>query len=266
MARSLVTFLLIAALAYGGLVLITYLAQRTLIYPGAAMGGELPDSPLWGERVEIGTSDGERLAAIWRQPDDDAPTIIVFHGNADRIDRYGFLADAVAARGAGLLALSYRGYAGSTGSPTEAGLFTDGLAAYDFVRARSDAPIVLMGQSLGSGVAVHVAAGRNVQGLILVSAFDSILEVARRAYFFLPVGPLLKDRYRSDLVIGAITAPKLFVHGDRDGVIPIARGRALYDAAAEPKRFVELPGYGHNDIWDRPLLDAIDAYLPGLFE
>lgn len=225
------------------------------------MGGTLPETVGWGDRVTIETPDGERLAALHAPAAEGRPTLVFFHGNADRIDRYGFLANALGAHGIGILAVSYRGYPGSTGSPSEAGLLIDGLAAHDWLAENHPGAIVAFGQSLGTGVAVHLAAEREVAGLILVSGYDSVLEVARRTYFFLPVAPLIKDPFRSDLRIGAVRQPKLFVHGARDTVIPLARGQALFEAAPEPKRMIVLDAYGHNDIWGEGLIGEILAFI-----
>ena len=115
--------------------------------------------------------------------------------------------------GIGLLAISYRGYPGSTGSPSEYGLLTDGLAAFDWLSAQGSGGIVLLGQSLGSGVAVNTAAQRPATGVILVSAYLSVLSVAQAQYPFLPVAPLIKDPFRSDLRIAGVGQPKLFIHG-----------------------------------------------------
>lgn len=256
--KSLLSALLVAALAYGGLVALVYVSQRALLYPGATGG---PAGPGWGEAVIIETPDGERLHALHAPAAAGRPTLLFFHGNADRIDRYGFLAAGLSARGIGLLAVSYRGYPGSSGRPDEDGLLADGLAAFDWLAARTQAGIVPFGQSLGSGVAVHVAAQRPAEAVVLVSAYDSILAVARRAYFFLPVTPLIKDTFRSDLRVANAAQPKLFVHGRRDTIIPLAHGEALFRAAPEPKRMIVLDRAGHNDIWSEALIEAIVAFL-----
>lgn len=248
-----------AAVAYAGLTLVLLLAQRALLYPGATGGPIAADH--WGETVEILTADGERLSALHSAAQQGHPTVLYFPGNADRIDRYGFLGQGLASRGFGLLALSYRGYPGSTGAPTEAGLIADGLAAYDWLASRSAGPIVLVGQSLGSGVAVAVAAERQPAGLALISAYDSVLALARKAYFFLPVGLFLKDPFRSDLRIGRVGTPKLFVHGRRDTLVPVGHGEALFLQTPEPKRMVILDEAGHNDIWSERLLREIADFV-----
>jgi uncharacterized protein len=260
-------FVLIAVLAYGALVALMYFVQRPLMYPGASIGGGAPDNPPWGKAVMLDTPDGERLFALHSPAESGRPTIIFFHGNADRITQYGFLAHGLAARGIGLLAPSYRGFTGSTGAPTEEGLLIDGLTAYDWLAERTDGPVVLLGQSLGSGVAVHLAAERpDIVGIILVSAYDSIVNLAASIYFFLPVRPLIKDAFRSDLRITNVRQPKLFVHGHRDAVIPIRHGQALFELAPEPKEMIVYDAFGHNDIWGEGLMGDLIGFIDALQE
>lgn len=251
--------LLIAAAVYGLLVAVMYVSQRALLYPGATGGPA--GTARWGDAVIIETPDGERLHALHAPAPPGRPTVLFFLGNADRVSNYGFLAQALSTRAVGLLAVSYRGYPGSTGRPSEDGLLTDGLAAHDWLAARASGPVVPMGQSLGSGVAVHVAGTRPVAALVLISSYDSVLAVARRMYFFLPVAPLIKDPFRSDLRIAQVTRPKLFIHGRRDTVIEPVHGESLFAAAPEPKRMVMLDGYGHNDIWTDALVGTIADFV-----
>lgn len=253
------TVLIGALVAYALLVATMYFAQRALLYPGATGGDSGP--VFWGEAVTIATSDGERLHALHAPSGEGSPTVLFFLGNADRVSRYGFLAEALSARGIGLLAVSYRGFPGSTGRPSEDGLLADGEAAFDWLVERTDGPIGLLGQSLGSGVAVHVAAVRPASSVVLLSAFDSVLKVAQGAYFFLPVAPLIKDTFRSDLRINDVFQPKLFIHGQRDTVIRLEHGRTLFTAAPEPKRMMVLDNYGHNDIWGPELVDMIAGFV-----
>lgn len=257
--KSLLSFLLVAAVGYGLLVALMYVSQRALLYPGATGG---PPSPThWGDAVTIETHDGERLHALRASAAEGRPTVVFFPGNADRIERYSFLAEMLGARGIGLLALSYRGYPGSTGQPSEEGLLADGLAAFDWLAGETGGPVILLGQSLGSGVAVHLASQRPVASLVLISAYDSVQAVAQRAYFFLPVAPLIKDPFRSDLRIANVPQPKLFIHGRRDTVIGLSHGEALFAAAPEPKHMMVLDAYGHNDIWTPELAGTIADFI-----
>jgi fermentation-respiration switch protein FrsA (DUF1100 family) len=266
----LFTFLLIALGAYAALVAFMYFSQRSILFPGA--GSEPPTDPEWGEAVAISTPDGETLHALHSEAAPGKPSVLFFPGNADRIGNYAFFAEELAARGIGLLAISYRGYPGSTGSPSESGLLTDGLAAFDWLSAQGNGDVVLLGQSLGSGVAVNAAAERPATGVILLSAYLSVLSVAQTQYPFLPVAALIKDAFRSDLSIAGVKQPKLFIHGRRDTVIPLSSGEALYRIAPEPKRMLIYDASGHNDIWEGLTAEILrfvegtatgDALVPG---
>jgi uncharacterized protein len=243
-------FMIYALLGYGALVALLYFSQRAIQYfperlrtaPAAA---GLPQA----QEVVLDTADGEHVIAWHVPPRGNKPVVLYFHGNGGslrmRVDRFRDLT----ADGTGLVALSYRGYAGSSGAPTEAGLVSDALAAYAFTTARYPAEhIVLWGESLGSGVAIALAAEMPVGYLILQSPFTSAVDVGLQRYWFVPVRLLMKDQFRSDLRIGKVTAPVLVLHGDRDDIVPIAMAERLYGLINTPKRFVRFAGIGHNDL------------------
>lgn len=256
--------LIFAVVIYASTVALMYLAQRSLLYPGTS-STEWPEPAPWGRLARIATPDGETLAALHFRACDGKPTFLLFHGNGDNIVHYGFLAEALGTRGYGLLAVSFRGYPGSTGSPTETGLLRDGLAAFDWLAAQDSASqIVIMGRSLGTGVAVNTAAERRAAALVLVSAYDSTLALARSKYWFFPVSVLIKDSFRSDLRIARVSEPKLFLHGDSDGVVPLHSGRALFEAAPEPKTFIVQHDRGHGDIWTSDLVDKAIAFTDAI--
>jgi fermentation-respiration switch protein FrsA (DUF1100 family) len=242
--------LLIALAIYCGFVALLYVAQRAMMYfpdttrtPPAAAG--LPEA----EEVVLDTADGERVIAWHVPPHGENPVVIYFHGNggalAYRVGRFRTLI----ADGAGLLALSYRGYAGSTGKPTETGLLADADAAYAFAAARYPAArLLLWGESLGSGVAVALAAEKPVGRLVLEAPFTSAADVGASVYWFVPVRLLMKDQFRSDERIARVTAPLLILHGERDRVVPIRYGERLFALARAPKRMVRYPRGGHEDL------------------
>lgn len=244
-------WVLIFALAgYAGVVTVLYVTQRSLQYfpenvrtsPAAA---GLPRA----EEVTLTTPDGEQVIAWHVPPQDGKPVHLYFHGNGGalrhRLERF----HALTADGSGLVALSYRGYGGSSGHPTEDGLIADGLAAYDYTIARyAPARIVLWGESLGTGVAVAVAADKPVGRVILQSPFTSTADIAAARYWFVPVRLLMKDQFRSDLRIAKVTAPSLVMHGDRDRIVPISLGERLFELIQAPKKFVRFPGAGHLDL------------------
>ncbi|MFI0846200.1 alpha/beta hydrolase [Mesorhizobium sp. IMUNJ 23232] len=254
------SLLIIATLSYLMVVAAMYFWQRSLLFPGAT-GEGAPRNAHWGDWVRIDTPDGERLAALYRPAQPGKATLLLFPGNGDNIIHYGFLADAFAAEGLGFLALSYRGYPGSSGSPSETGLLIDGLAAFDWLSAHNAGSVVLLGRSLGSGVAVNTAAERKAAGLVLVSPYDSIAAVAQLHYPLLPVKLLIKDSFRTDLRIAKVDEPKLFLHGDLDGVIPLGSGERLFSLASEPKTFSIQHGRGHNDIWSMALVESVIAFV-----
>jgi fermentation-respiration switch protein FrsA (DUF1100 family) len=200
-----------------------------------------------GEELRLATEDGETLVAWLFPAKDGLPLILYFHGNAgalvDRVPRFRMFT----ARGYGLLAVSYRGYGGSTGSPTQIGLMHDGEAAYREACARGydGDRIVIMGASLGTGVAIALAATHEAAALVLEAPYLSALDVASAHYPFFPVRWLMLDRFRSDLAIPDVHVPVLMVHGEEDDVIPISSARRLFELANEPKTFVSVPGGGH---------------------
>jgi uncharacterized protein len=260
---SLKSLLLIAVLGYAALVVLVYVAQRSIMYfPDRVRLAPAAAGLAGAEEVFLDAADGERVIAWHVAPRGDKPVVLYFHGNGGslglRTDRFR----ALTADGTGLLALSYRGYGGSSGSPSEGGLIADALAAYNFAAARYPVGrIVLWGESLGSGVAVALAAEKPVGRVVLQAPFTSAADVAARVYWFLPVRLLMKDQFRSDLRIGKVTAPVLVMHGERDRVVPIALGERLYGLITAPKRFVRFPGGDHNDLDAYGALQAAKQFL-----
>ena len=153
--------------------------------------------------------------------------------------------------GWGVAMMSYRGFRGSTGSPSEAANLADALLAYETLISEGVDPkaLILYGELLGTGIAARIATERPAAGLILEAPYTSIVEIAVRAYPFLPVRGLLWDRYETRTYIADVRIPLLILHGERDGVIPVAMGRELIKLANEPKRLVVLPNAGHNDVY-----------------
>ena len=226
------------ATGYLALVALMYVTQRGLMYFPETLRTAPADAGLGeAEEVVLDTPDGARVIVWHIPPRGDGPVWLYFHGNGGalryRVDRFRELT----AQGEGLVALSYRGYAGSTGRPSGAGLMDDARAAYDFAVKRYGAErIVLWGESLGTGVALALAAERPVARVVLEAPFLSAVAIAACVYPYVPVRWLMKDQYRSDLHVAKVTAPVLVMHGDRDNVVPIASGEQLYKLITSPKR------------------------------
>lgn len=196
----------------------------------------------------MAVSGGDEVI-IWQAPPTKRrETILYLHGNggtlAYRSRRYGLFLN----EGYGLAVLSYRGYGGSTGRPTEASNVEDAVALYD--RLRQDGVpterIIVFGESLGSGVAVQLAARRQVAALLLDSPFSSIEDVAAARFWWLPVRGMVWETYNSFAHIGRARAPLLVLQGDRDHVVPPGTGRKLFEAAHSPKELIVLPGERHT--------------------
>lgn len=240
------------------------LLQRHLQYFPDRRPAHAAEAQLRGvEELRLATDDGETLLAWHIPPSEGHPLIVYFHGNggslADRVPRFRLFAQS----GYGLLAISYRGYGGSSGAPTQDGLMRDGETAYRAARARGydGARIVLMGESLGTGVATVVAGAHEAAALVLDSAYSSALDVAAAHYWMLPVRWILRDRYRSDLAIRDVRVPVLFVHGEEDFVVPISLGRRLFDLANEPKTFLSAPGAGHLVLGRPEVFPRVRAWI-----
>ena len=256
-------WLLVVVAGYGVLLVLMYVFQRSLLYfpdtkrtPPALAG--LPQA----EEVALVSSDGEKLIAWQVPPRAGKKLVIYFQGNAGGLDLRAERFGRLTADGTGVLALCYRGYGGSTGSPSEAGLIRDALAAYDYAVARQPAArIVLWGESLGTGIAVALAAERDVGGVILDAPFSSIADVGAAAYPFAPVRWLIKDPFHSDRRIARVHAPLLIRHGEGDAVVPIRFGQRLFALANEPKRFERFAGEGHVITDERGGMDSVRAFL-----
>jgi uncharacterized protein len=254
------------AAAYVLIGLAGYLAQRKLMYfpdrartQPAEVG--LPDVE---ERV-LKTPDGEKVIAWYGKARPGQPTLIYFHGNggslrvrAERVRRF-------MAEGWGVYMMTYRGYGGSTGAPSEVHNVADARLAYGALVHEGVAPksIVAYGESLGSNIAVRIAAEREVGGLILDAPYTSIVDVAAGAYPFLPVRYFLTDRYETTRYIASVKVPLLVLHGERDPVIPVAMGKALHRLANEPKRLVLFPNGGHSNLYidGNNAIDAVRRWI-----
>jgi fermentation-respiration switch protein FrsA (DUF1100 family) len=263
---TLLRLIAIVAVAYVAIVALLYAMERTFLYPASTNRTTAAAAGLSGfQDVTLTTADGERLVAWWKPPEPGRSTILYFHGNGGSLWNRRHRARLLAEDGRGLLMVSYRGYSGSTGAPSETGLREDARAAYAWLAERVEPQrIVLYGESLGSGVAVRLASERPVGGLILDAPFTSTADVAKLTYWFVPVDLLMRDQFRSIDLIEKVKAPLLVMHGERDGLIPIRLGERLYEAARAPKRFVRLPDVGHASVLEGGGLAPVRAFLADL--
>ena len=270
MPRSMITTLTIAAAVYLIVVLAAYLGQRSLMYfPSDDMPQPADVGMPWYQAVGYPARDGLPVGGWYAAPTDGREarfTIVHFHGNGGSLWHRAPGMQAFREAGHAVLLAGYRGYDGNPGRPDEAGLYADGHGALDFLVAEGvpEERIVVLGESLGSGVAVRVAAERKVAAVLLEAPFSSAVDVARGAYFFLPVDLLMRDRYPSVDHVARIDAPLHLVHGELDRIVPVRLGRRLFEAAVEPKQALWLPGHGHNDLPTDRVRAAEIAFLAEL--
>ena len=243
--------LLIAVFGYLLVVGCVFTFQRSLMYhPDKKVGPPSRYNLTDYSEFFISAQDHETLQFWYHPPAGKFPTIVYYHGNSytlgDRADIFAKLSG----RGFGVLAVSYRGYGKSTGSPTEQGIYTDARTAMNYAHEMLHLPfsnIILFGESLGTGVAVQMATEYDVGGVVIQSPYTSVAARAAEIYSYIPVEFLIKDKYYTINKIGNITAPLLIFHGELDQVIPVEHGRAVFAAAKEPKEAIFFPDKGHND-------------------
>ncbi len=256
-------WIVLAVALVAGVPAAAWFAQDRLIFfpqPVVATG----HMPAEAVPLEVVASDGVRLRGWMRVADaTPAPAVVYFGGNAEEVS--GTLADPRWPRDWTIVAVNYRGYGTSEGAPGEPALVADALAICDAVAALPGVDarrIVASGRSLGTGVAARLAAARPLAGAILASPYDSLVELGRAHYPWLPVSWLLRHRFDSEGAARRARMPLLALVADHDSIIPRARSQALYDAWAGPKSWVVIPATDHNTLSvPAAFWDAIAAFL-----
>ena len=249
---------MLVAVAIGTFALAWWLQERLIFFPQPlASTGPLPPRV---EPLEVIATDGVRLRGwIRRSTGEPAPAVIAFGGNAEEIS--ALLADSHWPRDFAIVAVNYRGYGESEGKPGERALYADAVAIHDAIGRRADVDaqcIIVFGRSLGTAVAVHLAAVRPVAGVILVSPFDSLTAIGRQHYPWLPVAWLLRHRFDAAILARGNRMPLHVIVGDADTLVPVARSRVLFDAWAGPKDWQVVRGANHNDV------ATYDTFWPGI--
>jgi pimeloyl-ACP methyl ester carboxylesterase len=260
--RKLVEWLFALAALAVGLPAAAWLAQERLIFfPQPLMSAAAPAGT---QPLEVIAADGTRLRG-WLRPaaSTPAPTLLYFGGNAEEVS--WTIGERRWPRELNVVAVNYRGYGASEGEPGERALVADAIAIHDAIVARPETDrsrVYAMGRSLGTGVAVQLAAARPVARLVLASPFDSLVALGRLHYPLLPVGLLLRHRFDAASLAPSITAPMLAIVAERDAIIPVERSRALYDAWGGPKSWHVVAGTDHNTLSvPDAFWDAIASFL-----
>jgi len=258
------------AVGYGAIVAFAFAFQDQLLFqPSSRLLATPDDAGMPYETVHLDTDDGETLHGWWiPAPDvsrETSPselaehTLLFFHGNAGNISGRLESVHQFHQLGLNVLIVDYRGYGQSTGSPSEEGIYRDAAACWRYLtETEGVAPqeIIVFGRSMGGGPATWLAEREPPGAVILESVFTNVPDVGAHHYSFLPVRALATNQFDNESRVGDIEAPKLFIHSRGDRVVPFELGRRVYEAAAEPKQFLEIEG-GHND----GFLVSTDKYL-----
>jgi len=256
---------LYALSAYLSIVVFFYFIQRQLIYypeqnfPTPAHAG-VPEMQV----IQLMTSDNFLLKAWYRPPvDPNLPTLVYFHGNAGHIGHRALMMAPFLRKGYGVLLLTYRGYSGNPGKPSEEGLYRDARSAMQFLIEEKipNQCIVLYGNSIGAAVAIQMATEYEIAALVLQSPFTSLTDVGHVHYPFFPIKWLIKDRYDSVAKGKKIQAPVLILHGANDWIIPTKLSQKLFLTLPEPKEAHYIPNRGHNDLFEpKIVISFIEKY------
>ena len=270
--RLISKILLCGLLIYLGLGGLALLSQKSLTYhPFSARVEDeaFLESYPWLHRVQFLTSDEMELHAVWVPPAQDQAVLLFSHGNAGNLLGRIPLVEKLQGMGLGVFLYDYRGFGRSQGAPGEEGLYRDVEAAWEWVAKEGGVPperIVSYGRSLGAAVALHLALSRPVGGVILEVPFTSIRDMARRVLPFFPTGPFLRESYDNLRKISSLSGPLLVMVAEDDQVVAPWMGKALFEAANEPKQLLVVPGAGHDDIpWTGRLYqETLDEFLATL--
>jgi len=251
-------WLLVAALVW-------LFQEKLIFYPQPPLGRPAAPAGWQLEEVRITVRDGTTLAGVLvKPPIERAPLVIYFGGNAEEVTAFApFAAQSYGERAA--LFVNYRGFGASGGAPGERAIVADGIEIHDWAAARNDldkARIAIHGRSLGTGVAVQVAAARTPRCVVLTSPFDSARAVAQRVYPWLPVSVLIRHPFDSAAYAPRLKVPVLVIMGSADDIIPASHSQRLASLWGGPVERLLLEGFGHNDLSMNPRYDeAIREFL-----
>jgi len=274
MPRMLKILIIGLALVYLVPLALLYVFQDRLVHLPGIPGRDLTATPerigLAYDDVALETPDGVRLHGWWLPHGEARGTLLFLHGNAGNISHRLDSLEIFHDLGLEVLIIDYRGYGQSEGRPSEAGLKQDARVALDYLldeRGRTAGEVVVFGRSLGGALAADLAAERELAAVIVESAFTSVPDLAAELYPIYPVRWLARLNYDTRAGLARSQAPVLVIHSPEDEIIPFAHGERLYDAAAEPRYFLELRGdhntgfLRHRQIYQQGLDDFLDHHL-----
>ena len=256
---------------YALIVIIVFFFQRNLLYH-PSINNYLNDNqnnnePTEIEKVKIITRDKIKLNGwFYFDTNVDSKTILFLHGNAGSLENRTYKLNHFKDLNLNFLIIAWRGFSGNKGKPNEKGLYEDAESAINWLKERGvkEKNIILYGESLGTGVAVEIAQGKNYGGIILESPFTSMVNMGKKYYPFFPVKFLLKDKFESNKKINKISIPILIMHGKVDKIVPYTMGKKMYELANQPKFFYSQEYGDHMVEYDEKLLLALKEFIRSL--
>ena len=249
---------------YVSLLVILFIFQRNLMYHPSEnnyFGDKLKVNI---EKVNIKTSDNINLLGWFHKKDlNKFKTIVYFHGNAGTLDNRIHKLNHFKDMEVNFLIIAWRGFSGNKGSPTEEGLYIDGLSAVNWIinQGVKEEDIILYGESLGTGIATEIAQNKNFAGVILETPFTSMIDAAKEFYPYIPVNLLLKDRFENFKKIKNINSPILIMHGEQDTIVPFKMGKKIYQLANEPKYSYFTKHDDHMMVYDELMINTLKNFI-----
>jgi fermentation-respiration switch protein FrsA (DUF1100 family) len=244
-----------------------YFYQRNLLYHPNENNYSDDKITVNIEKVNIKTSDNINLLGWYHEKNlKEFKTLIFFHGNAGSLENRIHKLNHFKDMNVNFLIIAWRGFSGNSGEPSENGLYKDGKSAIDWLIKKdiSEQKLILYGESLGTGVAVHLAQNRNFSGVILETPFTSMIDAAKTFYPYIPVKLLLKDKFENYKKIKNINSPILIMHGEADQIVPFSMGKKLYEIANKPKYSYFTKYDNHMMEYDEKLILALKLFLESL--
>mgnify|MGYP005998914951 FL=1 len=261
------SIIIVILLIYLSVLVYLFFFQRNLLYHPNENNYSGDKIKVDIEEVQIKTSDNLNLLGWFHKKDlNKFKTIVYFHGNAGRLENRIHKLNHFKDMNVNFLIISWRGFSGNSGKPSEHGLYKDGKSAIVWLKniGLEDKDIILYGESLGTGIATEIAQNKNFAGLILETPFTSMIDAAKNVYPYIPVGFLLKDRYENDKKIKNINIPLLVMHGEKDQIIPFKMGKKIYEIANKPKYSYFTKYDDHMMEYDEKLIFALRSFMKSL--
>ena len=265
--NNLLQIILVIFFIYFFILVFLYFYQRNLLYHPNENNYSEDKILVDIEKVRIKTSDNIELLGWYHEKNlKDFKTLIFFHGNAGSLENRIHKLNHFRDMNINFLIIAWRGFSGNNGNPSEQGLYEDGKSAIDWLikKGVSEKNLILYGESLGTGVATHLAQNKNFAGVILETPFTSMIDAAKKFYPYIPVKLLLKDKFENYKKIKNINSPILVMHGEIDQIVPFSMGKKIYEIANEPKYSYFTKYDNHMMEFDERLVYAIKSFIESL--